>query len=449
LRRLVHRAPGQLSPQPLHNMARHRDEVGQKSGRIRRYRAANSDRVRKLMTGPDEGRCQERKTAMLRHLRVLDRRFLFPSAVILPLCLALPACGGGGTEGVAATSPPPPAPKPAVTLDVKTSWLDFMGTHDGTYGLMGTVTLTPGTAGSAISRALVAGEASMAVARQNGIFAYTLSAAPGILSTGATSIAFSSPEISWGATNDPVNPQIFEDDQNGALHEFLGQRLVVYRKSSDGSEEEAESYDFSRGTSRNGPSSFTYDIGSSYVAMGEWASSSVQPGAAPAAEILFVNGDRTPPSGIPASGTATYNAHTLTLLTPAWDDSVNHGINFTLTANFGVRTIATQINQDYHHYTEQATEVGGGLIQGAILGIHVSGSAPFGDDGSFDIPLTGTANYSATNAVTTPPSEPVTGAMNGAFFGPNAEEVGGTFSLNRASGLPPIQDAFVGQQRKP
>ena len=61
LRRLVHRAPGQLSPQPLHNMLRNRHEVGQKSGPIRRYRAANSRGVRKLMTGPDEGRCQEKE----------------------------------------------------------------------------------------------------------------------------------------------------------------------------------------------------------------------------------------------------------------------------------------------------------------------------------------------------------------------------------------------------
>jgi len=361
----------------------------------------------------------------------------------IPLCLLLSACGGGGTQGVAAISPPPTAPKLAVTLDVKTSWLDSMGTNEGTYGLIGRETLTAPN-GNPASRALAAGEASMNAAKQNGIFVYTLSA-PGILPNGGTPLAFNSPEISWSATNDSVNPQIFEDDQNGTLHQFLGQRMVVYRKASDGSEEEAQSYDFRRGTSVNGQSSFTYDIGYSYVAMGEWASSSVQPGAFPAAELVFVNGDRTPASGIPVSGTATYDAHTLSLLSPCYD-SACPGIYFAMTADFGLRTISTRIDQDYQHYTDLMGYGEPAIRNGPILGIHVSGSAPFSNDGAFDIPLAGTANYSATNAIATPPSEPVSGTMDGAFFGPNAENVGGAFGLNRADGSLMLQDAFVGQQ---
>ena len=34
--------------------------------------------------------------------------------------------------------------------------------------------------------------------------------------------------------------------------------------------------------------------------------------------------------------------------------------------------------------------------------------------------------------------------MDGAFFGPNAEQVGGTFALNRSGGTLLVQDAFVG-----
>jgi len=37
--------------------------------------------------------------------------------------------------------------------------------------------------------------------------------------------------------------------------------------------------------------------------------------------------------------------------------------------------------------------------------------------------------------------------MNGAFFGPHAEQVGGTFSIQRTTDqLPLYQDAFVGKQ---
>jgi hypothetical protein len=39
--------------------------------------------------------------------------------------------------------------------------------------------------------------------------------------------------------------------------------------------------------------------------------------------------------------------------------------------------------------------------------------------------------------------------MNGAFFGPHAEQVGGTFAVQRAGGTLLMQDAFVGQQHKP
>jgi hypothetical protein len=84
------------------------------------------------------------------------------------------------------------------------------------------------------------------------------------------------------------------------------------------------------------------------------------------------------------------------------------------------------------------------------IGIHVAGSAPFSNDGSFDIPLSGTVNIGVGYEVTppsAPPSQVVSGDMNGAFFGPNAQQIGGTFSLVKPGEIAPlIQDAFVGQQ---
>jgi hypothetical protein len=112
---------------------------------------------------------------------------------------------------------------------------------------------------------------------------------------------------------------------------------------------------------------------------------------------------------------------------------------FTLTADFGQRTMATQIDQDYRFTTESSVD--------PILGIHVHGSAPFTNNGSFDIPLSGSVNFASTTSTVRPP-EPVSGAMSGALFGPSAEQVGGVFSVNRSGGTVVIEDAFVGQRRR-
>jgi hypothetical protein len=186
-------------------------------------------------------------------------------------------------------------------------------------------------------------------------------------------------------------------------------------------------------------STLDYDIGYSYVAMGEWSwhevdlSGNALPGT-DSGDLLFVNGDRTPASGIPVSGTATYDARSFALSS----SSGTPGIPFTMTADFGQRLMSTRIDQDYQDVSP---------VDGPILGIHVGGTAPFSNNGLFDIPLTGTANYDNSNLPSTPPSQPVSGMMNGAFFGPHAEQVGGTFSLQNAGGAVVIQDAFVGQQR--
>jgi hypothetical protein len=150
-----------------------------------------------------------------------------------------------------------------------------------------------------------------------------------------------------------------------------------------------------------------------------------------------VDGDRTPASAIPVSGTATYDA----LLGGLLSSSGTFGIPFTLTADFGRGTISTKIDQDYRYDPTRDTG------DDPIVGIHVSGSAPFTNDGAFDIPLRGTVNYQYSNSPTTPAPEPVTGDMDGAFFGPHAEEVGGTFDVERRDGTLLLQSSFEGQQR--
>jgi len=386
----------------------------------------------------------------------------------LPLCLFLSACGGGsgGDSQVASIppppiTPPPPAPPSATplttisgyslkgSLDVQTSWLESPATRNGNYDLIGRLTLTPQNGGPTSYRAISSGEFTLVLSNPTGrAFTYTLNAPAGILPGGLTSVGPASAVSSWDINQ---NVAYRYDTPYADWPQALGQRLTAFDKASDGTETRLFSYDFTRGSTNTQTSlgsgkslrsTLDYDIGYSYVAMGEWSWRVVDLNGATAGDfgdLLFVNGDRTPASGIPASGTATYDARTLALLS----SNGTAGIPFTLTADFGQRTMSTRIDQDYRYDPTRAAS------DDPILGIHVGGSAPFSGNGSFDIPLSGTANYAYSNSPTTPPTEPVTGMMDGAFFGPHAEQVGGAFALGRADGTVLAQDVFVGQQQQP
>jgi hypothetical protein len=379
----------------------------------------------------------------------------------LPLCILLSACGGGGGDSNVASIPPPPTTPPPPDLpqgtvtyvypatdpvQIKTSWLDSPATRAGTSDLLGLLSINPGSgvADDLVHRITTPSEFTMTVGTpgDRGLD-YTLNSPAGILPENMTTVRVFSPDISWD-----INPTVAYRYTNpyGDTPQYLGQRLT----GQDALGAQLFSYDFTRGSTGTQTSlgsgnrlltTLDYDIGDSYVAMGEWSwrvvdiDGSTVPGTE-SGQLLFVNGDRTPESGIPISGTATYDARSFALLS----SSGTAGIPFTLTADFGQRTMSTLIDQDYRYAPARSS------ADDPILGIHVGGSAPFSNDGLFDIPLTGTANYAYNNSPTTPPTEPVTGMMDGAFFGPNAEQVGGVFALERPEGTLLVQDAFVGQQ---
>ena len=399
--------------------------------------------------------------------RFLAYRIGLARSLIPPLCVLLMACGGGGggNSPVASIPPPPltptPTPTPAATplttisgyslkgsLDVQTGWLESPATRAGNYELIGRLTLTPKDGGPTSYRATLPGEFTLTLTNPTGqAFNYTLNTPAEILPGGLRSIGPASVVSSWDINQTVAyrygNP--FED-----WPQSLGQRLTAFDKASDGSKTQLFSYDFTRGSTTTTTSlgsgnslrtTLDYDVRYSYVAMGEWSWRVVDLNGAATGDfgdLLFVHGDRTPESGIPTSGTATYDARTLALLS----STGTPGIPFTLTADFGQRLMSTRIDQDYRY---NAADPAGD----PILGIHVSGTAPFNNNGSFDIPLSGTANYASVNSPLTPPAEPVTGTMNGAFFGPHAEQVGGVFALGRPDGTLLVQDAFVGERPHP
>lgn len=383
-----------------------------------------------------------------------DHRVHLASTAVLPLCLILSACGGGGGGGIASTPPPPrlptPTPTPVPTFDVKTSLLDSPATRPGTYDVLGRLTV------GGAARAIAPGEFTMSARHYSSDdpLTYTLNGPAGAFPATLTSISVNQPFLSWTFKLPPTPPVRYENQSAGAYCcQYLGEHLIA---STDGGQTQVLSYDFTQGSSGSSQqinpnaqvrASLYYDIGYSYVAMGEWSWGMVDlngttvPGSQ-SGQLLFVDGERTPAAGIPVSGTATYDARSLIYLS----SNLTPGIPFTLTADFGQRTISTLIDQDYRY------QPNGDLLDYPAPGIHVSGSAPFSNSGTFDIPLAGTANYSGAyplNTPTTPATQQVTGVMDGAFFGPHAENVGGTFALDRSDGSLLLQDAFVGQQRHP
>jgi hypothetical protein len=348
------------------------------------------------------------------------------------------------------TPTPTPTPSPQ-SIVVQTTWLDTVGTRNGTYDAIGRLTLTPGNGGLTSHRATAPGEFSVTVARPGDAFRYTLNAPAGIMPGGVTSISVSSPSTSWDFNLPPAPSFSYNNPYGDYCCQSFGQRLTASLKDASGNTAPPFlTYDFTRGSvsllqplgsGTQLSSTLDYDIGFSYVAMGEWSWRVVDLNGNAAGDfgsLLFVNGDRTPVAGIPVSGTATYNAHSLALQS----NYTTRGIPFTLSADFGQGTISTQIDQNYLYNAAFPTG-------DPILGIHVGGSALFNNNGSFGIPLAGTVNYASTNLQLTPLAEPVTGSMDGAFFGPHAEQVGGTFALNRSGGTQLVQDAFVGQRPIP
>lgn len=356
-----------------------------------------------------------------------DRHYgaLITSAALLPLCVGLTACGGGEGGGVATIPPPPPTPTPTPTptpavasITVETSWLTSPATKTGSYDLVALVSRT--NDGNSTNGMANSGEFQLNVSKASSDFQYVLDASSGFLPGSLTSILIPVPIESWDFN--PGGPNYRYDNPYGDYQQFFGQNLKEYEIYSDQSEKLRENYDYDHAVRGNAiielpngqlvNESLIFDIGLSYVAMGEWSwgtvTQSADGSAAPTGDknsVFFVYGSRTPGSGIPASGTATYDARSL-------GDVLGNQTPFTLTADFGQRSISTEINQ-YSLFD-------------------VSGSAPFSNDGSFAISLSGTAG-----------SQAASGSMDGAFFGPHAEQVGGVFSVGSQGNIL-MQDAFVG-----
>ena len=148
-----------------------------------------------------------------------------------------------------------------------------------------------------------------------------------------------------------------------------------------------------------------------YVQYGHWRRSSTSSGVTSTNDTYVVFGSKTPSSGMPLTGSASYTTY---LDGTFVDKNGVYAVTGTggLTANFGAGTIS-------YNATLNGDREGGGtdIAFGALTG---SGTISFGSSG---FKGTGTTNGSGYKL-----------DVNGNFYGPAAQEIGGIFRLTGNNG---------------
>jgi hypothetical protein len=166
-----------------------------------------------------------------------------------------------------------------------------------------------------------------------------------------------------------------------------------------------------------------YDFGWSYQTFGVWATGAVTGSGAYGAISI---GAETAGSAIPTSGTATYTGNSA-------GRYVNSAGNYWLTGS--AMTAATNFSSRSISFSTTGTQITDDLLT-------VSNNS--------NLNMSGTLTYSAaTNqiagSVTTVGG--LTGSVNGRFYGPTAQEIGGTFYLTSGSNaLEGYAGAFGGKK---
>jgi hypothetical protein len=166
-----------------------------------------------------------------------------------------------------------------------------------------------------------------------------------------------------------------------------------------------------------------YDYGWNYQTFGVWATGA---GTGSGTYGAISVGAETAGSAIPTTGTATYSGYSAGRYVNSAGDYWFTGSTMTAATNFNTRSIAfatsgTQMTSDLRTVTNNA-----------------------------NLNLTGSLSYaSATNQISGPVTSTggLTGTVNGRFYGPTAQEIGGTFSLTSGSNaLEGYAGAFGGKK---
>ncbi len=380
----------------------------------------------------------------------------------------LAGCAGGGETSTVSPPTPPPPPTTVAIGPTETSYsasqtpIPSPATRSGTYDAIALIGESPGAPGNGPVNFRFAAPGEIRISSTHG-------------ETSARdrsySLQFASAELPFGIAElksivSPDNPYISTEGapieyDNGKARYLLafGDEIVATWTYSDGHASTdriawrrvVTSATVDAGDEKRIGYTLLYDVGLSYVSFGSWnwqASQRKPDGNNEALEsgaVYFVHGDRTLAGAIPTSGTATYSARSLNTYAPSSDaGGAVRGFPFGLTVDFGQRTISTEIKQGY----------GAGQFDDVTLavipGLDLRGTGSLDAQGDIEIPLAGTLT---TGAITgrqgnqiqqTRETLTVSGQLSGAFFGPDASQMGGVFAVGQTPGKPLLTDSFVG-----
>ena len=398
-------------------------------------------------------------------------------AALLATPLALSACGGGGGGGVnsAATAPPPvatapaPTPAPASVVSVNITTIPSPATRPGVYDTIAQVDryLSGSPPGEARSRLAAPADVRITAYQPTSAphdVSYTVQFAQQDLPAGLSSLTTVVPGRSYDASPNGSFGS-YRDASRGQYPIKFGQDFAASAANSDGSQRTilSDRYANAAPDTTNatvyGKRFFhnaTIDVGLSYVAFGSWAWGIDEPQSAggnriEAGVVRLVYGDRTPAGTVPTTGRASYTATAAGIgggfASNSTDVIVHEALRFALVADFGQRSISTRITQDFRREIFVGDQSSGADVY-LTPGLDLSGTGSLANIGSFSIPLTGTmTGYDPRNSqlpVFAPTTFAVSGALDGAFFGPAAEQVGGVFAVGLTPGTSLYSDAFVG-----
>jgi len=163
--------------------------------------------------------------------------------------------------------------------------------------------------------------------------------------------------------------------------------------------------------------------------------------------LIFVYGNRTLPANMPTSGTATFRAHYDALEYGRVDLGLNPSFSFILgvsaaqlTADFGRQSISAK----FDHSARKTETPGAPQSPRYEWGIELHGEAPFAMDGRFAIGLSG--NLLSIDPAISEQRVALTGRIEGAFFGPAAEEIGGVYLIESTNRSLLMEGAFAAER---
>jgi len=178
----------------------------------------------------------------------------------------------------------------------------------------------------------------------------------------------------------------------------------------------------------------------SYAALGLWEIDAVRHNPDGPAILLgaFVTGYETPGSAVPTTGTATYSAtHSVTAIVTKFapDGTLDRGVvlgDSTYGANFATGDVSGNLT-NMHVIAENGTTTFAAWNDVSVGAKITAGTNQFNGSATASAVPSGATTPSDAYAVTATGANTAKGQFNGAFYGPNANELAGVWSLKDPS----------------